>query len=252
MTYRFFYVAGMIVIATFLPSCQRKIGPPAVQPQFYQVTDAIGTDSSGAEVARTIAPYAEQLEEAMNRVVAEIALPLVKAQPESPLGNWTADLLLAAAEELFPDYHVAFAVQNYGGLRISQIGAGPLRVYNIFELMPFDNELVLVELKGSELTDFISHTLAEGGWPVSEGLSATSQNGRVSILVEGAAVEDDKTYYVAVPDYVANGGNDSAMLIEKKQIGSGRMIRDLLIEYAAKAVGPISVTSDGSRIKFLE
>ncbi|PPK86446.1 5'-nucleotidase-like protein [Neolewinella xylanilytica] len=249
------FAATSALLLVALTGCQRPIGQPAVQPQYYVVTAAIepdSTDISASRVADLIAPYSVQLEDAMNRVVAEVALPLVKAQPESPLGNWTADLLLAAARDLFPDYEVAFAVQNYGGLRISEIGPGPLRVYNLYELMPFDNELVLVEVTGSELTEFVSHILAEGGWPVSEGLAATRRGTTVEIMVGGQPVVDDRIYYLAVPDYVANGGNDSEMLTEKRQIPSGRMIRDLLIDYAAKANGPISVKSNGSRIKILD
>ena len=107
------------------------------------------------------------------RLPPEVGLPLTKGRPESSLGNWTADLLLAAARDLFPGYAIAFAVQNYGGLRLSEIGTGPLTVSELYELMPFDNELVLVELGGATLRAFIDHTLADGGWPVSEGLSVS-------------------------------------------------------------------------------
>ncbi|MGB3798554.1 MAG: 5'-nucleotidase C-terminal domain-containing protein [Lewinella sp.] len=244
-----------LTFSALLSSCQRPAGSPVVQPQFYAITEAIEPDSTNdvaVRVSAIITPYSEQLSEAMNRIVAEVALPLVKAQPESPLGNWTADLLLSAAQDLFPEYDIAFAVQNYGGLRVSEIGAGPLRVYNIYELMPFDNELVLVEVTGRELTEFVLHTLAEGGWPVSDGLSVTQNGEDVVIQVRGQHVAENDTYYIAVPDYVANGGSDAAMLTERRQIGSGRMIRDLLIEYAGKATAPISVKSDGKRVKIID
>ena len=255
MTLPQFFIYLLFAGLAFGTGCQRSLGAPATQPQFYAVTEALDAGTEGGAAAQaeaTIAPYADQLEESMNRVVAQVALPLVKAQPESSLGNWTADLLLSAAQDLFPDYDVAFAVQNYGGLRVSEIGAGPLRVYNLYALMPFDNELVLVEVTGAELTEFVTHVLAEGGWPVSEGLSATRQGGEVTVLVRGEAVVADRTYYVAVPDYVANGGNDAAMLKEKRQIPSGRMIRDILIEYAGRATEPISVEAAGNRIKLLD
>ena len=245
----------LLFAIALLPACHRPLGPPATQPQFYAITDALdGRDTvgAGAQVQKTIAPYAAQLEESMDRVVGQLALPLTKAQPESSLGNWTADLLLAAARDLFPDYDVAFAVQNYGGLRVSEIGAGPLRVYNLYELMPFDNELVLVEVTGAELTEFVTHILADGGWPVSEGLSAVRNGKAVTILVRGKPVAAEQTYFVAVPDYVANGGSDAAMLKERQQISSGRMIRDLLIEYAGRTTEPISVRSTGDRLKILQ
>ncbi|WP_157975901.1 5'-nucleotidase C-terminal domain-containing protein [Lewinella sp. IMCC34191] len=252
------YLSTGLTVLSFcllLAGCQRPLGPAAIQPQFYAITAAIEPDSTegvATRVAGIIDPYADQLSEAMNRVIGEVALPLVKAQPESSLGNWTADLLLTAARDLFPDYDIAFAVQNYGGLRIAQIGSGPMRVNDIYELMPFDNELVLVEVTGREMTDFVKHTLTDGGWPVSEGLVAIRSRDGMDIRVQGKEVDDEATYYLAVPDYVANGGNDAAMLLDKRQIGSGKMIRDLLIEYAGKTQGPISVESDGSRIKIMD
>ena len=139
------FLAAVLLLAGL--GCARPLSHPVIQPQIYPIdADVRVEDSPETETMRaTIAPYAAQLDEAMNEVLAEVGAPLTKGQPESSLGNWTADLLLAAARDLFPDQKVAFAVQNYGGLRISEIGAGPLIVSEIYELMPFDNELVLVE-----------------------------------------------------------------------------------------------------------
>lgn len=244
----------LLVLATL--SCNRQLSEPVVQPQHYAITDALEPTDDGASIEQmrtTIAPYAEQLEERMNRVVGQVALPLTKGRPESSLGNWMADLLEAAAGEAFPDRETAFAVQNYGGIRVSEIGPGPLLVSELYELMPFDNQLVLVELSGGDVRAFVEHTLADGGWPVSRGLSVVERTtGHFDIEVQGTPLEEAATYYVALPDYVANGGDDSAMLVGKPQQSSNRMIRDLLIEYAEKDAAPISVTANGSRIKFAQ
>ena len=72
------------------------------------------------------------------------------------------------------------------------------------------------------------------------------------MLVQGQPIDAARTYHIAVPDYVANGGDDAVMLARWPQIGSGRMIRDLLIEYAGRSTAPIQVQTDGSRIKFRE
>jgi 2',3'-cyclic-nucleotide 2'-phosphodiesterase (5'-nucleotidase family) len=227
-----------------------------VQPQHYEIGALIDTSAGGNlvdEMRATIAPYAAALSESMNRVIGQVALPLTKGRPESTLGNWTADLLEQAATDLFPDKVIAFAVQNYGGLRVVEIGTGPLTVSELYELMPFDNELVVVKVTGSELRQFVEHTLADGGWPVSQGLSVVeSTKGLFDISIRGEPLATEQTYYLAVPDYVARGGDNSAMLVEKQQYPSGRMIRDLLIEYAEKSTTPISATSDGSRIKFAQ
>jgi len=245
-----------LIILLLLGSCNRPLTGLVVQPQYYGITESIDTSAGGptvAEMRATIAPYSAQLAEKMNRVIGEVALPLTKGRPESTLGNWTADLLERAATDLFPELEIAFAVQNYGGLRIAEIGTGPLIVSEIYELMPFDNQLVVVEVTAAELRDFVEHTLADGGWPVSEGLSVVeSTRGTFDITVQGAPLGETGTYYLAVPDYVAGGGDNAAMLVGKRRYESGRMIRDLLIEYAEQDPTPISVATDGKRIKFAQ
>ncbi|WP_116124452.1 5'-nucleotidase C-terminal domain-containing protein [Lewinella sp. IMCC34183] len=249
MNYRLLPLAGLLLTAL---ACGRPLTDPVTQPRLYPITEDTRVDESltaNAAMEATITPYREELANLLNRVVAEVATPLTKGQPESSLGNWAADLTLAAARELFPDKHVSFAVQNYGGLRVAEIGAGDLTVSQLYELMPFDNQLVLVEVNGQELLDFVDHTLSDGGWPVSEGLTAVRHDGTVTIRVEGRPVDPTATYYIAVPDYVANGGSDASMLAGRKQYASGQLVRDLLIEQAGRAPGPITVVSDGSRIK---
>ncbi|THH41508.1 5'-nucleotidase C-terminal domain-containing protein [Neolewinella litorea] len=241
----------LAIISVLTLACGRPLTDPVTSPRLYEITPDVERDSS-AEIQRmaaTIAPYSARLETVMNRILAEVAVPLTKAQPESSLGNWTADLTLAAARDLFPEVDIAFAVQNYGGLRVNEIGTGPLLVSEMYELMPFDNELVVVEVTGAELEEFVAHTLSDGGWPVSEGLSAVRNGGMVTVRVNGQPVDPGAIYHIAMPDYVANGGSDSAMLVGKRQMASGRLVRDLLIEYAGRHQTPIHVVPDGSRIK---
>ncbi|CAH1000252.1 hypothetical protein LEM8419_01401 [Neolewinella maritima] len=249
--FRTAHAALALTLCCTLVSCNRSLGPPTVQPQFYpitQVTDTPATEA-GRAVAATISPYSAQLTDQMNRELAEVGSPLRKGQPESGLGNWVADLLSEAATDLFPDYPIAFAVQNYGGLRVSEIGTGPLLVSEIYELMPFDNELVLVEVDGATLLSFVDLMIRDGGWPVSAGLSVQRQDEQLTVLVHNKEIEPTAAYFIAAPDYVANGGNDAAMLVDRPQVASARMVRDLLIEYAAQATTPITVVSDGSRFK---
>ena len=247
---------SMLVLTVFLllSSCQRSVvGSPRVDPTVYPIGDYLASDTASSPartVAITIAPYSAQLGDRMNRVLAEVATPLVKGRPESSLGNWTADLLLAAAREVFPERTVAFAIQNYGGIRVTEIGTGPLTVAELYELMPFDNELVLVQLSGTQLAEFLTHTIAGGGWPVSAGVSIEQVDGEpIQVLIGGQPLRKAATYYVAMPDYVANGGDQAAMLVGTPQQASGRLVRDLLIEQAARLSEPIRVPAASGRIQ---
>ena len=104
-----------------------------------------------AAIQKVIAPLAEEIK-------ASFGQPLVNAPQgvfrgrrgeENLLGYWVADVMRQAAQGAI-GAPVRFAITNSGGLR-SNLRAGQLKVGDIFELMPFENELVVVELTGAEV-----------------------------------------------------------------------------------------------------
>ena len=239
-----------LIALLLLAGCQPPRGSAVIQPTRYTIGPGIDTTSSLDQVelmATTIAPYRDQLSEEMNRVVAELGSPLVKGKPESTLGNWVTDLIAEAAADLFPDLEIAFAVHNYGGIRISELGAGPLIVSELFELMPFDNELVVVGLTGFELIQFVEFMAEDGGWPVSGNLIVEVVGDVMSVAVGRESVIPTQTYYVALPDYVAGGGDGAGFFLGKPIFSSNRMIRDLLIDYAGRSAQPIEVRDEQAR-----
>ena len=195
-----------------------------------------------------IAPYKAQLDAKMNRQLAVIKTPLVKASPEGNLGNWMADIMQQAAEDIYPDLDIAFAATNSGGLRVQEIGTGPLIVSELYELMPFDNKLVVLKLKGKVVKEFLAHIANSGGWPVSAELSVDQTTGPLIVTISGQQINPDQDYYVATIDYVANGGSNSTMLKGIPQMDSGRFLRDILIEYAEKTP-EIDVRAEGKRMR---
>ena len=245
---------NLIYIALLLLGfgCRAPLSSPTVQARFYPVSHKLGANEASTQVqsmVSTIAPYKAQLDSKMNRQLATVKTPLKKGQPESTLGNWVADLFAQAAAGSYPDRDIVFATLNQGGIRVSGIGTGPLIVSEIYELMPFDNELVLMELNGKVLKEFISHIANNGGWPVSASLAVKSTGSGLDIKVGGKAIDPNKIYTVALPDYVANGGSGTSMLKKLPKIKSGLLVRDLLIEYADKLTAPISVKVEGKRMK---
>lgn len=250
------YLIYIALLAFTLASGCGSLSAPLVQPQLYEISSKMdagdgaqvqGTDKTALMTA-TIAPYKAQLDAKMNRQLATLANPLTKKGAESTLGNWMADLMMDAAQDRFPGKEIAFATGNSGGIRVQEIGSGPLLVSEIYEMMPFDNELVLLDLSGAEMREFISHIANSGGWPVSKELSVKLTKDKLMMTVSGKEIDPAARYFVATVDYVANGGSNSSMVKGKPQLKCGEKVRDLLIEYAAKATAPISVVADGSRM----
>ena len=82
----------------------------------------------------------------MARVLAESAQPLEKKQPEGKLGDFVADACLQESCALTGV--IDLALFNHGGLRRS-LPMGCNNVGDVYELMPFDNELVVITLRGA-------------------------------------------------------------------------------------------------------
>ncbi len=178
-----------------------------------------------------IAPYRDELLAQMNVPIATLDSDLKKASPNSTLGNWFADILHNAGEKIF-ETEVDFALQNSGGLRIPGIKQGAITVGQIYELMPFDNTLQLVYLEAKDIRLLTAKMVDKGGWPISHGLEMSVLDSTVqSIKIKGKPLEENTSYKVIIPDYIANGGDNCNFLIPLKREESPKMIRDVVIEY---------------------
>ncbi len=239
---------GSLLLLGLLASCTTYQQPSSVRDGTKNIGPEISTGSSASAsiVAATISPYQSQLQAQMRKVIGQVPETMKKGSPESSLGNWLADLLQAAAPSYFPDLEIAFSVQNSGGIRVPELVAGPLETGEIYELMPFDNILVVVEANGFIVQEFIQHMAADGGWPVSKELRYRIKGKEaVEISIGGEALQLNRNYYIAMPDYVANGGSDASMLSDRKQLNSGRFLRDIIIEHTSQSAQPVQGILDG-------
>ena len=166
----------------------------------------------------------------MDVVIGELEVDLVKSKPNSNLGNWFTDIIYEEANKMFFK-EVDVAIQNQGGFRLPGIGKGPLTVGRIYELMPFDNMLVVLEIPGPVFKEFLDGIARYGGWPISKSLSFRITDERVAddIKIAGQPFHMDSTYRVALPDYVANGGDSAKYLSDLPQENSGVFVRDAII-----------------------
>lgn len=187
-------------------------------------------DASTHPLQAIILPYKASLDEQMNTVIGSASKRLYKERPESTLGNWITDAIQNQVNRLDIEA-VDLSVQNYGGIRISEITPGDITVGKVYELMPFDNMVVVVEMSGRMTQRFFDHMAAGGGWPLSKEASYVLQQDRAKQLrINGKAIESDQTYRIALPDYVANGGNNCDFLMELPRENTGFLVRDLLIK----------------------
>ncbi|WP_161971260.1 5'-nucleotidase C-terminal domain-containing protein [Edaphocola flava] len=220
---RFLGLAGVALIAACSPKQQYlNTQHRAVN---LTISDTIPADTG---MVRFLSPYKQKMDSNMNQVIGYSDVSLTKALPECNMGNFAADAQLDAARKLQDGVEVS--VVNYGGLRIPFIPKGAITKGRIYELMPFDNMVTILEVPGDILLQFCNHMAKRKGWPVS-GMTYVIRNGQAEqVLVQGKSVNPHLVYKVAVSDYIANGGDDCDFLKSCKKYPSSVFLRDALMD----------------------
>lgn len=193
----------------------------------YAVSPKAAADTA---LLNLVQPYSLEVNRTMNKVIGFTPTTMTKRLPESGLGNFMADCMLEMGTKKF-GMPIDIAFMNQGGIRAS-INKGNITIGNVYELMPFDNLLVVQELKGSVLEALLNHIASDGGWPISKGSSFKIKNKQaVDIIINGKPLDRNATYITANSDYIAQGGSDAAMLKLFPFQNKGYLIRDALLEY---------------------
>jgi 2',3'-cyclic-nucleotide 2'-phosphodiesterase (5'-nucleotidase family) len=122
------------------------------------------------------------------------------------------------------------AVINFGGIRINQLAKGNVTSENAFELMPFDNKIVLLEIDGATLQGLFDKMASVGGTPIAGARYVIDAKKATNITIQGKALDPAVKYTVSISDYLANGGDNLDVLKPIPQIATGVLLRDAFIE----------------------
>ncbi|HEV7782067.1 MAG TPA: 5'-nucleotidase C-terminal domain-containing protein [Chitinophagaceae bacterium] len=211
-------------------SCNTSYQTQSLQYKGYRVNDAQPKDAS---VQNFLQPYSDNVNKTMNDVVGVAPVAMDKKLPESTLGNFMTDAFLTMAAEKY-DTKTDAAILNYGGMRLTQLPAGNVTTGKIFELMPFDNLLILQKLKGDVLLQLLDLAAAKGGWPVAGITMQIKDKKAVNVMVGGKPLDPSATYTLVNSDFLANGGDNAEMLRNVPQITNGYLMRDAILDYIKK------------------
>jgi 2',3'-cyclic-nucleotide 2'-phosphodiesterase (5'-nucleotidase family) len=231
-------------------------GLASCAPGGYHLTNRsasrIGVDSvtapADASVARFLTPYRQGLEKTMNEVLTRSTARIEKGQPDGPLNDILTDALLQQATQRYGK-PIDCSHLNYGGIR-NNLPEGNITTGSIFEVMPFDNQLVVLTLTGSMLQQLLDH-FASGNKLVVGGMRASIHDGKAQSVTftNGRTLQPSETYTIVTSDYIADGG-DSANFLKNavKRETLNYLMRDALIDYfrqQGKSGQPLMPTSDG-------
>jgi 2',3'-cyclic-nucleotide 2'-phosphodiesterase (5'-nucleotidase family) len=217
----------------------------ATQQYAIKATDTLAADES---VLNYIAPFRDSLSVVMNEKVGYSANPMTKGLPESTLGNFVADACHAVAMNrcrtgavIPPD----FTVLNSGGLR-SALPAGVITRGNIYELMPFENGLVIVTMTSKGMQQLLRYIALRKGNPVSGIRMQLTDSSAQQVFINGIEINPSLEYRMVTSDYLANGGDNMTFLKEMSSEALGIKVRDAILEYLQQKEGDtLRVSTDG-------
>jgi 2',3'-cyclic-nucleotide 2'-phosphodiesterase (5'-nucleotidase family) len=197
-----------------------------------QIDSSVGEDK---EVLELLAPYEATIREKMSVVIGHAPETINKdGVAAGRLGLLVTDIIRqqAATKSKRP---VDLAVQNNGGLR-AEIPAGDITVGTIFRLMPFENELVVVEMSGQDLLELFQSmgaNIQDFGAAISGGQIVFDQQGNVvSASIGDKPLDVKATYTVALTDYLYSGGGEYPILQRGKNSQVlGLLLRDAIMNY---------------------
>jgi 2',3'-cyclic-nucleotide 2'-phosphodiesterase (5'-nucleotidase family) len=215
---------SVLSVVFFFQSCHTFYKPGQVQYSSYRIQNAGSANSSFSTL---LIPYSDSVNKLMNKVIGHNEALLSKKRQANILGYFIADAYLFMAKKRHGD-HVVAAFMNSGGVRLPELAAGPITQGKIFELMPFDNLMTVVKMKGSFLKQYLDTLLVRDGI-IQAGLSLQVVNGVSQQVMVGDKVLDLNSEYTIVhSDYVVN---NTPFLKNLYSNTDGYLLRDAIIDY---------------------
>lgn len=199
-------------------------------------------------------PFTDRVADFMGRKVGTASgvfdQDIVRLQ-ESAIGDAVSESMYWYTEkfQLRPD----FAFQNGGGVR-ANLPEGEFTIGNVYEILPFDNTVFTVAMKGSdviELFDMTPAAVSHGAMPqVSSQVSFTidTASGTVGdLMIGGSPVDPNREYIVVTNSYLAAGGDGYSIFANSySPYDTSAMQRDAFIDYVQEGLdGTLELSTDG-------
>ena len=240
------YFVLILTVFSIVSCAEKKQYVSKIEGKQIPITEVLTETNS---IEQFIAPYRKHIDEDLNTVLAYAPENIDKKGAwQTTIGNLQSTITLAAAQKIFNKREhekVSICLLNNGGIR-AIINKGTITTRTAFELMPFENNLVVVALKGEQILEMVKYIIKEKKPHPLAGMTFTIDKNDVAqtILIENQPLDLQKTYFVATNDYLFNGG-DNMNFFKKglKMYDLDYKLRNIWIDYF-KEVDTIPVLTD--------
>jgi len=202
------------------------------------IDSSIPDDPAVDQMLAAYTPKVRALDTILGKLKGELRKGGVGA---GSLGNFVADGMRAQASARLGK-RIDLAIMNGGGLRRNTISEGELRAREIFELLPFENALVTLDLSGEQILKLlgvvVSGREAQSGARLTYMIKADKSSQLETAMLRDEQGRDQEidpkaTYTIVTIDYLVNvGGERYSVLREGRNTKLvGITLRDAIMDY---------------------
>jgi 5'-nucleotidase len=196
----------LLFLSPFLFSCQKSL---QVQSSKFERIPIDESTTNDEDLEEFISPYRNRINTEMDKVLAYNTHTMLKTDTphNTAIGNMMADAVLELANPIFKQRyskHIDAVLLNYGGIRAG-MGKGNVTTRTAYEIMPFENMVVIAELDGVQMKNMLEFLSKTGkAEPIANmKLKFDRQGNPLTQLINGEPFDESRIYYVATSDYIA-------------------------------------------------
>lgn len=238
-TIYFRYFVILLTFSFFISCKSNNYYNYKIEGKKIGVTNAKG---ESAAIENYIAPYRANITKDLDNILAYSPETLDKSKGkwQTAIGNLLAQVVFDLGNPIFEKREqksIDFCLLNNGGIR-SIIPEGNVTTRTAFEVMPFENTLIVVGLTGEKVKEMANYFMAEKKPHPLHGIKIFVDKTTLAVKnieINEKKVEDDKIYYVATNDYLANGGDSMIFFRDSNlKFDLDYKLRNILIDYFKK------------------
>ena len=236
----------LILFITFfsIQSCENNY---VLQGNRIEVNNNVKSDK---EIVEFITPYKNKVDSKMDSILAYSPTNYDKKNGllNTAIGNMMADVALKLSNPVYKarkNRDIDFVLLNHGGIRAS-ISKGDITTRTAYNVMPFENSMVVCELDGETVEELINYLkLSKKAHPIS-GINIVLDNSYnlIEAKINDKEISKNKIYSVATTDYLLNGGDKMDFFKKSKENTIlDYKLRNILIDYF-KQIDTLSFQTD--------
>ncbi|MEH6407776.1 MAG: 5'-nucleotidase, partial [Leeuwenhoekiella sp.] len=190
---------SFLIFASLLSCKSNDVNLTKITGSEISISDTLVTSS---DIDKFIAPYKKHVDQEMDSVLAYAPKSLSKTDGKynTAIGNMLADAVFDLEGPIFyqrTQQHIDAVLLNHGGIR-STLNEGPVTMRTAYEIMPFENMIVVVELTGKKVNEMFDYLKSGKAHPLAGMQLVINEKGDIqSATIGGKPVDENKTYFIA-------------------------------------------------------